>query len=364
MNKIFLIGRLTKDIEVRFTQNEKKIGNFTLAVNREYKNADGEYETDFINCLLFTNVDTVEKYTKKGDLISVMGRLQNRSYEDKEGKKDGGGFVIRCLQGGFADAETADAVVHIRVGRCRVVIHQLLRIQSVHDAFRTVTGHAGFHAARGHYFEMQVGQVLPVCGADAAYFGASGYQSPGGDAGVFQMGVKGLDDAGITGDAVRQHHHVAPVRRGFAAVDNQPAGSGAHGVALIGVLPADAVEVLPAVVAPALRIGAAEGLGVIGHRAVIGSDGRFKTIDERNLDNLLRSQLDEPDDEPVGHGGKRCVLIVNALRSLVRGFRDAGVLPDNIADNGDKPGDQKSQEKPFNRTDANLTRHCAGIIPA
>lgn len=87
MNKIFLIGRLTKDIEVRFTQNEKKIGNFTLAVNREYKNTNGEYETDFINCLLFTNVDTVEKYTKKGDLISVMGRLQNRSYEDKDGKK-------------------------------------------------------------------------------------------------------------------------------------------------------------------------------------------------------------------------------------------------------------------------------------
>ena len=87
MNKIFLIGRLTKDIEVRFTQNEKKIGNFTLAVNREYKNTNGEYETDFINCLLFTNVDTVEKYTKKGDLISVMGKLQNRSYEDKDGKK-------------------------------------------------------------------------------------------------------------------------------------------------------------------------------------------------------------------------------------------------------------------------------------
>ena len=82
-----MIGRLTKDIEVRFTQNEKKIGNFTLAVNREYKNTNGEYETDFINCLLFTNVDTVEKYTKKGDLISVMGRLQNRSYEDKDGKK-------------------------------------------------------------------------------------------------------------------------------------------------------------------------------------------------------------------------------------------------------------------------------------
>ena len=88
MNITMLVGRLTKDSELRFTENEKKVGNFTLAINRDYKNINGEYETDFINCVVFgEQAETLNKYTQKGDLIGVQGRLQTRNYEDKEGKK-------------------------------------------------------------------------------------------------------------------------------------------------------------------------------------------------------------------------------------------------------------------------------------
>ena len=88
MNITMLVGRLTKDSELRFTENEKKVGNFTLAVNRDYKNINGEYETDFINCVVFgEQAETLNKYTQKGDLIGEQGRLQTRNYEDKEGKK-------------------------------------------------------------------------------------------------------------------------------------------------------------------------------------------------------------------------------------------------------------------------------------
>lgn len=88
MNITMLVGRLTKDSELRFTENEKKVGNFTLAINRDYKNTNGEYETDFINCVVFgEQAETLNKYTQKGDLIGVQGRFQTRNYEDKEGKK-------------------------------------------------------------------------------------------------------------------------------------------------------------------------------------------------------------------------------------------------------------------------------------
>ena len=88
LNCVVLIGRLTKNVEVRFTSNEKAVGNFTLAINRRYKNANGEYDTDFIDCTIFgKTAETLSKYSQKGDLIGVEGNLQKRVYEDKEKKK-------------------------------------------------------------------------------------------------------------------------------------------------------------------------------------------------------------------------------------------------------------------------------------
>ena len=88
INEVVLVGRLTKNIEVRYTQSEKAVGNFTLAINRRFKNQNGEYETDFIDCVVFgKQAETMSKYTQKGDLIGVEGSIQKRTYEDKEKNK-------------------------------------------------------------------------------------------------------------------------------------------------------------------------------------------------------------------------------------------------------------------------------------
>ena len=88
INSVVIIGRLTRDIEVRYTEDNKAIGNVTIAVPRSFKNANGEYESDFINCVLFREIaERVKEYTHKGDLIAVRGRIQTRNYEDKDGNK-------------------------------------------------------------------------------------------------------------------------------------------------------------------------------------------------------------------------------------------------------------------------------------
>lgn len=88
MNNTVLIGRLTKDVDLKFTGNGVAVGNFTLAVDRGFKNANGEKETDFINCVIWKkSAEALANYTKKGSMISVRGRIQTRSYENNEGKK-------------------------------------------------------------------------------------------------------------------------------------------------------------------------------------------------------------------------------------------------------------------------------------
>ena len=82
MNSINIIGRITKDIEIF----KDTIGKISIAVPREYKNIDGNYDTDFFDVVVFNVSDYLKDRLKKGTLISVVGRLQNNTYE-KEGKK-------------------------------------------------------------------------------------------------------------------------------------------------------------------------------------------------------------------------------------------------------------------------------------
>lgn len=89
MNKVILMGRLTRDPEVRYSQGSTPVAvaRFSLAVNRRFKR-EGEPDADFINCVSFgKSGEFVEKFFKKGQLVSVVGRLQVRSWDDKEGKK-------------------------------------------------------------------------------------------------------------------------------------------------------------------------------------------------------------------------------------------------------------------------------------
>ena len=88
MNKVVLMGRLTKVPEVRYStgENATAIARFTVAVNRKFKNAEGNYDADFINCVAFgKSAEFIEKYFTKGNMIALSGRIQTGSYTNKDG---------------------------------------------------------------------------------------------------------------------------------------------------------------------------------------------------------------------------------------------------------------------------------------
>ncbi|GIN21963.1 MAG TPA: single-stranded DNA-binding protein [Bacillus bacterium] len=88
MNRVVLVGRLTKDPDLRYTPNGVPVANFTLAVNRTFTNQQGEREADFINCVVWRRpAENVANFLKKGSLAGVDGRLQTRSYDDQDGKR-------------------------------------------------------------------------------------------------------------------------------------------------------------------------------------------------------------------------------------------------------------------------------------
>lgn len=88
LNRVVLVGRLTKDPELRYTPNGVPVATFTLAVNRAFKNAQGETEADFINCVVWRKpAENTANFLKKGSLAGVDGRVQTRNYEGQDGKK-------------------------------------------------------------------------------------------------------------------------------------------------------------------------------------------------------------------------------------------------------------------------------------
>ena len=88
INRFIGVGRLTADPQFRTTPSGVSIANFTLAINRNFTNAQGEREADFINCIVFRKqAENVDNYLSKGQLAGVDGRIQSRSYENKEGKR-------------------------------------------------------------------------------------------------------------------------------------------------------------------------------------------------------------------------------------------------------------------------------------
>lgn len=88
INSVVLTGRLTKEVELKYTSNGVAVANFTLAVNRKFANAEGEREADFINVVIWRQpAETLANYTEKGSLIGVEGTIQTRSYENAEGER-------------------------------------------------------------------------------------------------------------------------------------------------------------------------------------------------------------------------------------------------------------------------------------
>lgn len=87
MNNVILVGRLTKNVEVR-TNNDSTVARFSVAVNRDLKNKEGKYDADFLNCVAFgKTAEFLEKYFSKGMRIGLVGRIQTGSYTNKDGQK-------------------------------------------------------------------------------------------------------------------------------------------------------------------------------------------------------------------------------------------------------------------------------------
>lgn len=88
MNRVVLVGRLTRDPDLRYTPNGVAVANFTIACNRPFRNQQGEQEADFINCVVWRKAaENLANYMKKGSMIGVDGRIQTRSYDNQEGRR-------------------------------------------------------------------------------------------------------------------------------------------------------------------------------------------------------------------------------------------------------------------------------------
>lgn len=88
INTVALTGRLTRDPELRYTANDVAVVSFTLAVNRQFTNSQGEREADFINCVIWRKAaENFAKFTSKGSLVGIDGRLQSRSYDNQQGQR-------------------------------------------------------------------------------------------------------------------------------------------------------------------------------------------------------------------------------------------------------------------------------------
>ncbi len=86
VNNVVLIGRITRDLELKATNNGREVLNFSIAVNRNFKNSQGGYDADFINCVAFgQTAKFMSQYMAKGRLISVVGRIQSRTYDNPQG---------------------------------------------------------------------------------------------------------------------------------------------------------------------------------------------------------------------------------------------------------------------------------------
>ncbi|MCL4882633.1 single-stranded DNA-binding protein [Streptococcus suis] len=88
INNVVLVGRMTRDAELRYTPSNQAVATFTLAVNRNFKNQDGEREADFVNCVIWRQqAENLANWVKKGALVGVTGRIQTRSYDNQQGQR-------------------------------------------------------------------------------------------------------------------------------------------------------------------------------------------------------------------------------------------------------------------------------------
>lgn len=107
INNVVLVGRATKEIELKYTSNDLAYANFTLAVNRNFKNQNGEREADFINIVIWRQqAENLANWVKKGTLLGITGRIQTRNYENQQGQRV---YVTEVVADNFQILEKRDA---------------------------------------------------------------------------------------------------------------------------------------------------------------------------------------------------------------------------------------------------------------
>ena len=104
INRVILTGRLTNNPELKYTTSGNAVATFNLAVNRQFKNQNGEREADFIRCIIWRkSAENLTNFTHKGSLIGVEGRIQTRSYENQQGQRV---YVAEVIVDSFALLES------------------------------------------------------------------------------------------------------------------------------------------------------------------------------------------------------------------------------------------------------------------
>ncbi len=107
INRTVLVGRLTKDPELRYTGSGTAVATFTIAVNRQFTNSNGEREADFINCVMWRNyAESFCNFTHKGSLVGIDGRIQTRSYDNKQGQRV---FITEVVAENFSLLESKNS---------------------------------------------------------------------------------------------------------------------------------------------------------------------------------------------------------------------------------------------------------------
>ena len=104
INNVVLVGRLTKDCDLKYTSSGTAVATFSLAVNRQFTNQAGEREADFINCVIWRkSAENFANFTRKGSLVGITGRIQTRNYEGNDGKRV---YVTEVVADNFALLES------------------------------------------------------------------------------------------------------------------------------------------------------------------------------------------------------------------------------------------------------------------
>ena len=106
INNVVLVGRMTRDAELRYTPQNQAVATFSLAVNRNFKNQNGERDADFINCVIWRQqAENLANWAKKGALVGITGRIQTRNYENQQGQRV---YVTEVIIDSFRSLEKRD----------------------------------------------------------------------------------------------------------------------------------------------------------------------------------------------------------------------------------------------------------------